>query len=143
MILGGIFITALLASYAVTAWLLRHPRISGLLDRPNPRSSHSTPTPRGGGLSMVVVTTGGAIALYAAGCLSLALTAALVLGGVSVAAVGFWDDVRSAPVAAGMMVHFGAAALAVYCVNGTTAVRAADFITELGIVGQILSVLAE
>jgi Fuc2NAc and GlcNAc transferase len=142
MILGGIFIGALLASYAATAWLLRHSRISGLVDRPNPRSSHSTPTPRGGGLSMVAVTTAGVIILYATGWLSLALTAALVVGGVSIAAVGFWDDVRSAPVAARMMVHFGAAALAVYCVSDTTAVRAADFITELGIIGQILCVLA-
>ena len=87
------------------------------IDRPNSRSSHSTPTPRGGGLSMVAVTTCGAAILYAAGMISRLLGGRLILGGLSVAAVGFWDDVRSAPVAVRMTVHFGAAILAVAVVG--------------------------
>lgn len=142
MILGWIFIAALFASYVVTAWLLHHSRITRLVDRPNSRSSHSTPTPRGGGLSMVAVTTCGVISLYASAGLSLALTAALILGGLSVAAVGLWDDVRSAPIAARIAVHVGAAVLAVYCLGGATAIRAGEFVFDLGGVGLILSVLA-
>jgi Fuc2NAc and GlcNAc transferase len=142
MIFGWISIAAFFASFALTAWLLRHSRISQLVDRPNPRSSHSTPTPRGGGLSMVAVTTCGTIILYAAGWLSVPLAAVLILGGLSVAAVGFWDDVRSAPIAVRMSVHIGAALLAVYCLGGTSAIRVGEFVVDLGAIGPALSVLA-
>lgn len=142
MIVGWISIAAFFASYALTAWLLHHSRISQLVDRPNSRSSHSTPTPRGGGLSMVAVTTCGTIALYAAGWLSLPLAAVLVIGGLSVGAVGFRDDVRSVPIAFRMCVHIGAAVLAVYCLGGSTTIRVGQSVVDLGGVGAVLKVLA-
>jgi Fuc2NAc and GlcNAc transferase len=68
-------------------------RRRGLLDVPNERSSHTRPTPRGGGLGLV-----------AALCIGLALTAPellrepyvlLALGGVTaVAVIGWLDDQR-------------------------------------------------
>jgi Fuc2NAc and GlcNAc transferase len=142
MIIGWISIAALFASYAFTAWLLRHSRVREIVDRPNSRSSHSTPTPRGGGLSMVAVTTCGVAILYAAGMLSLPMTAVLVLGGLSIAAVGFWDDVRSVPIAVRMIVHVGAAALAVYCLGNSSAIRVGDVLVDLGAAGPVLRVLA-
>jgi Fuc2NAc and GlcNAc transferase len=142
MVIGWISVAAFLASYALTAWLLHHTRMRQIVDRPNPRSSHSTPTPRGGGLSIVTVTACGVAVLYAAGMLSLPLTAALVLGGLSVAAVGFWDDVRSAPVAFRIAVHLGAAVLAVYCLGTASVIRVGDSIVDLGSMGPILGVLA-
>lgn len=122
------------ASYALTAWLLHHSRIGRIVDLPNARSSHSTPTPRGGGLSMVVLTTCAALVLCATARMSLPLTAVLVAGGLSVAGVGFLDDVRSAPILLRMSVHIGAALWAVYLLGtplsaGITAV----VITVLGI----------
>jgi len=142
MIFAWACIGAFCASYALTAWLLHHTRIRVLVDQPNARSSHSTATPRGGGLSMVAVTSCGVIILYAAGSLSLPFAAALVFGGLSVAAVGFSDDVRSAPVAVRMVVHFGAAMWAVYCLGGITVIRFGAFVVDLGPIGSILSVLA-
>jgi Fuc2NAc and GlcNAc transferase len=143
MIIGWISIAVFCASYALTAWLLRHSRLSRLVDRPNARSSHSTPTPRGGGLGMVVITTCGILMLYAARWLSLPLAATLLLGGSSVAAVGFWDDVRSAPIAVRMAVHIGAAVLAVYCLGTTSAIRIGGYVVDLGgILGPVLGVLA-
>lgn len=47
----GYFLALLAASAAVTWLLLRRLRI---IDQPNERSSHSTPTPRGGGLGIVL-----------------------------------------------------------------------------------------
>lgn len=91
---------------------------------------------------MVTVTTCGTIILYAAGWLPLPLAAVLVLGGLSVAAVGFWDDVRSAPIAVRMSVHIGAAVLAVYCLGGSSAIRVGHFVVDLGAIGPVLSVLA-
>ncbi|MDQ3072206.1 MAG: glycosyltransferase family 4 protein [Bacteroidota bacterium] len=50
-----IFTTAaLLASALVTGFLLRYLRRKGVMDIPNERSSHVVPTPRGGGLGIVV-----------------------------------------------------------------------------------------
>jgi len=141
MIFGWISIAAFFASYALTAWLLHHSRISQLVDRPNSRSSHSTPTARGGGLSIVAVTTCAVVILCAARILSLPMTVVLVLGGVSIAAVGFWDDVRSAPIAVRMIVHLAAAALAVYCLGSTSVVRIGDFVVDLGVIGPVLRVL--
>jgi Fuc2NAc and GlcNAc transferase len=141
MIIGWISIAAFLASYALTAWLLRHSRIGQIVDRPNSRSSHSIPTPRGGGLSMVAVTTGGVAILYAARMLSLPFAVALVVGGLSIAAVGFWDDIRPAPVAVRMAVHFGAAVLAVYCLGSPSAIPVGHSTVALGALGPILGVL--
>jgi Fuc2NAc and GlcNAc transferase len=91
---------------------------------------------------MVAVTTCGVGVLYAAGMLSLPLTAPLVLGGLSVAAVGFWDDVHSAPAAVRITVHFGAAVLAVYCLGTASVIRIGDSVADLGTMGPVLGVLA-
>jgi Fuc2NAc and GlcNAc transferase len=134
MNIGWISVATLFGSYAATAWLLRYSGLRRLVDQPNARSSHSIPTPRGGGLSIVVVTTCAVAILYAQGLLAPPLAVALVLGGLSVAAVGFWDDVRSAPIIVRMTVHLGSAALAVYCLG--------SFGLDLGALAPVLSILA-
>ncbi len=132
---------AFAASGAFTAWLLRHSRIRQLVDRPNERSSHTVPTPRGGGLSIVAVSTLGALALYATGQLGAALAAVLIIGGLSVAGVGFWDDLRSAPIGARMGVHIGAALLAVLCLGAPDTVKLGDTVMHLGAVGPVITVI--
>ena len=91
---------------------------------------------------MVAVTTGGVALLYGMRLLSLPFAAALVVGGLSIAAVGFWDDIRPAPVAVRMAVHFGAAVLAVYCLGSPSALRVGHSVVDLGASGPVISVLA-
>ena len=80
---------AFLAAWLVTAWMVRHAHRVGLLDEPNVRSSHTTPTPRGGGLGVCAgVAAGWAVAAYSHQAPHWALGVALL----AVAAVGFWDD---------------------------------------------------
>lgn len=43
-----------IASYILVRLLINHARKSGLIDRPNERSSHKVPTPRGGGVGFVI-----------------------------------------------------------------------------------------
>lgn len=50
--LAGLFLASLLIAWTVTGWLVSHLGRRGLLDHPNERSSHVTPTPRGGGLGI-------------------------------------------------------------------------------------------
>ncbi len=142
MILGWLPIGAFIASYGLTAWLLRHSRMSQVVDRPNSRSSHSVPTPRGGGLSMVAVMTCGIIILYFTESVTLPLAAVAIWGGLGVAAVGFWDDVRSAPIALRISVHIGAAIFAVYCLGGTQAIHVGAYVLVPGVMGAAIAVLA-
>jgi len=85
-LLLSIALTGLMRSYAIRA---------NLLDRPNERSSHSVPTPRGGGVA-IVVTFLLALAV-AAGFAGVPLRLATALGGAGalVAVLGFIDDRRS------------------------------------------------
>jgi UDP-N-acetylmuramyl pentapeptide phosphotransferase/UDP-N-acetylglucosamine-1-phosphate transferase len=83
-----------------------------LLDVPNERSSHDRPTLRGGGLAIVlVVLVGGALYALLAG--RIGEFTPYFLGVLLVAAVSFFDDVRSLPTFVRLAVHVIAAILAV------------------------------
>ncbi|MEO5821428.1 MAG: undecaprenyl/decaprenyl-phosphate alpha-N-acetylglucosaminyl 1-phosphate transferase, partial [Vicinamibacteraceae bacterium] len=94
----------------------------GLLDMPNPRSSHARPTPRLGGLGLIA-------AILAATALAGALGAdvgqapTLVALGLSVALVSLVDDVRGLPVLARLAVHLGAGAAAVVTLGPLDVIR--------------------
>lgn len=81
--------------------MLKHPRAKLVLDHPNPRSLHETPTPRTGGIAVMSGIFAGALPL-APFDPALALAAALTL-------VSFMDDRRGLPVTARMLAHFAAA----------------------------------
>jgi UDP-N-acetylmuramyl pentapeptide phosphotransferase/UDP-N-acetylglucosamine-1-phosphate transferase len=94
----------LLASLSITLLLVRgaigYARRRGMLDQPGQRRSHHLPTPRGGGVGMVVAmlvclpgVLSGLPAAWPASVVA-SLFAALVL----VALAGWWDDHRSLPV---------------------------------------------
>lgn len=72
----------------LVAWLRRR----AVLDIPNHRSSHSVPTPRGGGLAVTaVILLGWTMVLAWSGALDAALLA-LLAGGLVLAAVSWLDD---------------------------------------------------
>ena len=88
VILGGCF----LCSLATTRWAIGYARRHGMVDAVNERSSHSTPTPRGGGVAIVV----SALAGFAVAHLLIGGSAAPIIGltggGMAVAAIGWIDD---------------------------------------------------
>jgi UDP-N-acetylmuramyl pentapeptide phosphotransferase/UDP-N-acetylglucosamine-1-phosphate transferase len=90
LLLGGL---AAVASGRATAAVEARLRRASLMDRPNARSSHKAPVPRGGGLAVVSVLAAGWAALAA---LSVAPegTGLVLLGTALVAAVSWADDVR-------------------------------------------------
>jgi UDP-N-acetylmuramyl pentapeptide phosphotransferase/UDP-N-acetylglucosamine-1-phosphate transferase len=84
-----------------------------LLDRPNPRSLHVQPTPRGGGIGIVVPTC---VALGAMGAIApgYQITAAWIAGiGLLIAAVGMVDDLRGLSAFPRLVVQGSAAVLMV------------------------------
>ncbi|TRZ50145.1 glycosyltransferase family 4 protein [bacterium] len=70
-----------------------------MLDIPNARSSHTQPTPRGGGLGIVIGVLIGAWSLYLAQILGMPFReiVALSLGGGLMALVGWLDDIYRLP----------------------------------------------
>jgi Fuc2NAc and GlcNAc transferase len=107
----------------VVAWLgtgatLRYAHARDLIDHPNERSSHVTPTPRGGGLAIVLSFLAGLAALHALGTVNDVLLWGLGGGGLAVALVGFVDDHGRLSPRVRLIVHFLAVAWALYWLCG-------------------------
>jgi glycosyltransferase WbpL len=84
----------------------------GILDVPNERSSHSEPTPRGGGLAIVCAVALGTAVCVVVGLMGLTLALALSsIGALLVASVSWIEDLRGVPIGWRLAAHSGAAAL--------------------------------
>lgn len=105
------------SSFLLTS-LIKHKAWSmGLIDVPNERSSHALPTPRGGGLAIVVASITVLTVLVAGGIIPVRLFLAIVPGGIAVAAIGFLDDRKPLSARIRLFVHFMAAGWAVLCIG--------------------------
>ena len=82
------FIVSICLTYLVRIFALN----KNIIDNPNERSSHSIPTPRGGGLAIVITWFGGLIYLYIDGLIEQNLFFAL-LSGIALAIVSLLDDI--------------------------------------------------
>ena len=81
----------------------------GALDRPNRRSSHTVPVPRGGGIALIGAIVAAWLTLTAAGAVAPAWLA-VAAGGVALALVSWADDLR--PLSPGMRLLAQAVAVA-------------------------------
>jgi Fuc2NAc and GlcNAc transferase len=129
-------------SWVLTWWVRRVALARGLLDQPNDRSSHSIPTPRVGGIAIVIAASAGMLLLLGAGQLDLKLAIALIGGGSAIAAVGFMDDRRRLSARVRFAVHVVAALWALMWLGGLPPLRIGGHITALGPAGYALGVLA-
>lgn len=139
IVLGAfVFVTSALLTGVVRHFALA----SGLVDFPNPRSSHTRATARGGGLAVFVVTTAGVIALALAGVVSRDLVMAVVVGGGAVALVGFLDDRHSVRPVVRFLVHACAALWATWWLGGLPPLLVGSHLIKLGPAGYVIGVLA-
>lgn len=117
MFFYAIFVfTSLVFAAAATGLLRSYALRRNILDLPNDRSSHSIPTPRGGGAAFVVATIGGCITLLILGRAERAFVDAVTLGGGAVALVGWLDDRGGLRRRYRFTVHLLAAAWALWCI---------------------------
>lgn len=107
--LGGIF----LASCAGTWCFIKIAHRHSLLDIPNQRSSHTTPTPRGGGLAILFAFFLGGGCLVVSGKVAIPHALGLAGCGLAVALVGFWDDLFQLSAVIRLLVHFCSVFLAI------------------------------
>ena len=120
---GGVLIAVvlsvtLLGSWAMTWGLRRYALARNVLDMPNSRSSHQVPTPRGGGMAIVVAFSLALVVLALSGLLPAPLFYALSGSGALVALVGFVDDHRPLAARWRLLAHFLAAAWGVFWLGG-------------------------
>jgi len=87
-IVGSTFLLSVLATDVMRRYALR----KNLLDVPNSRSSHTQPTPRGGGVAIVVAFLASVLCLVGAGYLNVQFAGAFLMGGGAVAFIGYLDD---------------------------------------------------
>ena len=113
MILNIVIVACAVGTAALTAWVRSAALNAGMLDRPNERSSHVSPTPRGGGLSIVAVVTLATCVLAMPGLVSSQLLLAVLLPFLAIAVVGWQDDKGGLSVRLRLLVHV---ATAVWCV---------------------------
>ncbi len=100
------------------------------LDLPNHRSSHSIPTPRGGGIAFVLVLLAATLALAAVHLLAPAETAGLLAGAI-LAAVGYRDDQAGLSVRLRLILQLCIAAAALVYLRGVPAGNTAPGATLL------------
>lgn len=134
-----------LIAAAILSWLLasrvRLYALDRLLDIPNERSSHSAPTPRGGGLAIAFTALGGIVLAAMLHWIDWNLAIALVGGGALIAAVGWVDDHRSLSAITRFAVQFFCAGWAMYWVGGLPSLSVGSASLHLGPVGIVLGVI--
>jgi Fuc2NAc and GlcNAc transferase len=112
-ILAVLAVAEFVGAVAITAQVRRYALARNLLDTANERSSHTVPTPRGGGLSIVLASLIGLAVALGPTSLSGPVAAALLAGGAAVAAIGWIDDHGHIRPLARLAAHTGAAIWAV------------------------------
>ncbi|MCX4219520.1 MULTISPECIES: glycosyltransferase family 4 protein [Pseudomonas] len=128
-------------SFVLTATLRRYAMSRSLLDVPNDRSSHSMPTPRGGGVAIVLSFLAALGLMYGWKLISFdAFVAFLGAGGV-IAVIGFLDDHGHIAARWRLLAHFVAAGWGVYWLGGLAPVTLFGFTLDSGWSGHLLAVI--
>ncbi|CAI8868969.1 Fuc2NAc and GlcNAc transferase [Pseudomonas sp. IT-P2] len=103
-----------LLSFFLTFGLRRYAIARNLIDVPNSRSSHAIPTPRGGGVAIIISFLLAGALLFSLNLIPSSLFLALLFPGLLVAVLGFVDDHGHVSARWRLLGHF-AASLGVLC----------------------------
>ena len=135
-----IFILLTSLSYFLVYLIRRYAEQRQILDHPNERSSHVTPTPRGGGLAIVLLVIGTGLWVIQEAELSHAL---VYLGcSLAIAWLGWRDDLHSLSARVRFAVQGVVAAVSIYGLGYFKAVTIPLFgELQLGAVGVIITFL--
>ena len=128
-------------SWALTSKVRRYALHADLLDQPNARSSHTVPTPRGGGIAIVASYLSLIAVLAVGGDMDPHLAFALVGSGILVAVLGFIDDRRPLRARWRFTGHLLAAAWVLLWLGPLPAVPVFGVIVDLGVGATLLSAL--
>ncbi|AXA54951.1 MraY family glycosyltransferase [Pseudomonas thivervalensis] len=134
-----LFVSVTLASLLMTAGLRRYALARSIIDIPNARSSHSIPTPRGGGVAIVVAFLLTLPLLGQLGLVPLHYLVALGGAGALVAIVGFMDDHGHIAARWRLLGHFSAAVWALAWLEGLAPLNLFGVSVDLSWIGHALA----
>ncbi|EZP64993.1 MULTISPECIES: MraY family glycosyltransferase [Pseudomonas] len=123
-------------------WQLRRYALSAsLIDTPNARSSHSVPTPRGGGVAIVISFLAAVPVLAFADLIPWSWAWGMLGAGLGVAVLGFMDDHGHIAARWRLLGHFLAAVWVLFFLQGLAPLKIFGHLIDLGWLGNFLAVL--
>ena len=143
MVLGKIFILISIVTVSTfLTWRMRHYAIKyNILDIPGSRSSHKTPTPRGGGLAISACCLIAVLFFGISGILASRIMWAFLGGGSAISIIGWLDDRKSMTPKVRFIVQLAAATWAVYFIGGLPTMNIGIGTIPFGWFGSILAIL--
>ncbi|WP_339429546.1 glycosyltransferase family 4 protein [Pseudomonas taetrolens] len=139
--LGIVLLVAGLCAVLLTGALRRYALANQLIDTPNARSSHTVPTPRGGGVAIVISFCSALPFLALVGVLSWGFTLSLLGAGIGIAVLGFLDDHGHIAARWRLLGHMLGAGYALYWLGGLPPITIFGAVIDFGWVGHIGAVL--
>ena len=138
----AIFAGVVIVGFTLTLFIRKSALKTNRLDVPNERSSHTSPTPRGAGLAVVVAFLLGLVALSIVNSISDEVFLAIAIPGLIVAIIGWLDDRGHLTSAKWRLIgHFACASLAVWLVGGLPELPLANSTIDFGLAGDIFAVV--
>lgn len=140
MILFSLLLSVAGLSLILTYSLRCYALARSIIDIPNARSSHTVPTPRGGGVAIVLSFLLALPILAATGFLTWSPMWAMLGAGSGIAVLGFLDDHGHIAARWRLLGHFAASIWALYWLGGLPAVSLFGLELELAWFGHVLAV---
>ncbi len=141
MIESLIFLSLILISLFGTFIIKKIALKRNIVDLPNERSSHTMPTPRGGGLAIVIAWYIGIITFFLIGKIDDSLFYAL-LSGIFLASVSVLDDIYDLSPKIRLFFQFISAGLALYFLGGINSIDLGFIAIDNGVLLSVFAFLA-
>ena len=138
MIFCGLLLAVFVASLVLTYALRNYALANSLIDIPNTRSSHTIPTPRGGGVAIVVAFLIALPVSHYLQLIDLPTLIGLSGAGALVAVLGFADDHGHIAARWRLVGHFAAAGWALYWLDGGGGISLFGYLIDLKWLSSIL-----
>jgi len=132
-----LFVLSFLLTMVFRKWAIQ----KSILDVPNERSSHTLPTPRGGGIAIVIVWFGGLTYFYLTKKVDPKLFFAL-LSGFPLAVTGLFDDMAGLKPGIRFIIQLICAILALYFLQGLDSIQFFNKGFSLPIIFYLLAIVA-
>lgn len=136
-----IYLILLLLSFTLTYYIKKYYIKNAILDEVNERSSHSVPTPHGGGIAIAITWFTGLIYLYFTKQIDTNLFYALMLG-LPIAVVSFFDDIHELSVKIRILVQSFVAILGIVSLGGLGTLDFGWFSIENKIITNLVAFVA-
>jgi Fuc2NAc and GlcNAc transferase len=141
MMLLWSLLAILILSFLMTRALRRYALVRSVIDVPNARSSHTVPTPRGGGVAIVLSFLLALVTLMVEGFEQSSTLVAIGGGGALIAVIGFMDDHGHIAARWRLLGHFAAAAWILVWIGGLAPLPLFGWTLNLGLLGGLLAAI--